>query len=147
MRKKKKNPLNWDDIVENKSTKKIADMRWEMSGGAWANHIDHFQYSQVQLDRRWEFRVMLRHDSLTPNLEIFIFSSWTVGKKSYLWEAFRQNRGRCGRICFCQRGGFSTCLCSICVSTQSQSRVLSICTWKTCVWNIICPYCTCISCA
>ena len=76
------------------------------SGEAWPSHLDQIQHSQVQL--RWESRVRLRHDSLTPNLEILIFSFPTEGKKLYLWEAFRQNRERCGRICFCQRGGCST---------------------------------------
>lgn len=111
----------------------MIDKRWKKSGEAWPSLIDQIQYSQVQLDRRWEFRVRLRHDSLTPNLEILIFSSRTEGKKSYLWEAFRQNRERCGRICFCQRGSCSTtCLCSVCVSTQSQLRVV---TWKTFGWE------------
>jgi len=107
---------------------KVED-RWERSGEAWPSHRDQIRCSQVQLGRRWEFRVRLRHDSLTSNLKILIFSSRTEGKKSYLWEAFRQNRERCGRICFCQRAGCSTaCLSpSVCLHHHSgELRVLCV---------------------
>lgn len=109
------------DSEETNNSRKVQ----KESGEAWPSHLDQIQHSQVQL--RWESRVRLRHDSLTPNLEILIFSFPTEGKKLYLWEAFRQNRERCGRICFCQRGGCSTtCFFffpPIYISTQSQRKV------------------------
>lgn len=96
------------EVITNRSTKEIVDKHREAEG--WQNHINQIRYSQVRLQRRWESRVRLRHDSLTSNLEILIFSSQTEGKKSYLWEAFRQNGERCGRICFCQRESRSACM-------------------------------------
>lgn len=130
----------WSERVgpSNKIASWGINTRRKMSGGKKKNHNRGY-YKQIKekklLDQRWEETAegsitwirssIHRSDWIggenpgsgsdtTSNLEILIFRSQTEGKKSYLWEAFRQNRERCGRICFCQRRGCSTtCLCSI----------------------------------